>query len=177
MSAWAACITGHAPPISASAINNAPSAFIRRSCRIAPASSLLTAAASPWSVRSDAKCCSGFARNNRRNRSGSRAVKSQRYGELSAREATSVPITGRSENRLLRDLESADGTLSSQSDTRSLAVSGSLNRGAVVIRSASAASLAAAALLDLRASFLGGALRLAGRLIRKSVPALPAARQ
>ena len=65
----------------------------------------------------------------------------------------------------------------SQSDTRNFATSGSLNRGAVLIRSASAAPLAAAALSDLRASFLGEALRLAGRLIRKSVPALAAARQ
>ena len=68
-------------------------------------------------------------------------------------------------------------TPASHSDTRNLATSGSLNRGAVVIRSASAAPLVAAALSDLRASFLGGALRLAGRLIRKSVPALAAARQ
>ena len=146
VSACAVRITGQTPPISASAISKAASAFMRRSSRIASASSLFTAAAWPWSLRSAAKCCSGFARSSRRSRSGSRTDQFPKIRRAFGQEFTSVLIDRSLGKDTFEGFEVGRRYLGQPVGYARPSRSGSLNRGAVFIRSASAAPLAAAAL-------------------------------
>jgi hypothetical protein len=78
VSARAACITGQTPPMSASAIKSAASAFIRRKSRMAAASSLAAAAALPDFAKSSVRRTPGSASRIASSRSGSAEANSQR---------------------------------------------------------------------------------------------------
>ena len=94
VSARVARITGQTPPISANAMSSAASAFIRRSSRIASASSLVAATALPAFASNSARCSSGSELSSDSSRSGSAAARSQRYGEPSARPSSRASTFG-----------------------------------------------------------------------------------
>ena len=148
VSAWVARITGHTPPMSASAIRSAASAFVRRNSRIASASSLVASTAFSALVSSAARCWSGSALSSDSNRAGSATARSQRYGEPSDSPTSSASTFGAAASRRFSALPSALRPISvSHSATRAFAALRSVRRGASLIAEASVFSTFGAGLV------------------------------